>query len=79
LCPATTNGLLHDHEVIAEAVLSGDGDRAENLMREHMEEYVEIFEDRFTGFMDETSTGSEVGDSLMATVVGSCGRQIPTS
>jgi len=32
----------------------GDGDRAERHMREHMEEYIAIFEERFTGFMDET-------------------------
>ncbi len=46
--------LLHDHEEIAGAILKGDGDRAETLMREHMEEYVGIFEERFAGFMDET-------------------------
>lgn len=45
--------LLHDHEVVAEAILSGDGDKAEALMRDHMVEYVQIFEDRFPGFMDE--------------------------
>ena len=31
----------------------GDGDRAEALMRDHMEEYVAIMEERFAGFMDE--------------------------
>ena len=45
--------LLHDHEVVADAIISGDGDRAEKLMREHMEEYVGVLEERFTGFMDE--------------------------
>jgi GntR family transcriptional repressor for pyruvate dehydrogenase complex len=45
--------LLHDHEVVADAIISGDGDEAERLMRDHMQEYVEIMEDRFTGFMDE--------------------------
>jgi GntR family transcriptional repressor for pyruvate dehydrogenase complex len=52
--PDEREHLLNDHQVIAEAILSGDGDSAEKLMREHMEEYVQIFEDRFTGFMDET-------------------------
>ncbi len=30
-----------------------DGDRAEALMREHMQEFVDRFEERFGGFMDE--------------------------
>ena len=45
--------LLRDHEVVADAIISGDGDRAEKLMREHMQEYVAVFEERFGGFMDE--------------------------
>jgi DNA-binding FadR family transcriptional regulator len=51
--PDEREKLLSDHEVVADAILSGDGDRAEALMREHMEEYVAIMEERFTGFMDE--------------------------
>jgi GntR family transcriptional repressor for pyruvate dehydrogenase complex len=51
--PDEREKLLHDHEVVADAILSGDGDRAETLMREHMQEYVSIMEERFTGFMDE--------------------------
>ena len=45
--------LLHDHEVVADAIIEGDGEQAEKLMREHMEEYVAVMEERFTGFMDE--------------------------
>lgn len=45
--------LLADHDIVAEAILSGDGDEAERLMRDHMQEYVRLFEDRFPGFMDE--------------------------
>jgi GntR family transcriptional repressor for pyruvate dehydrogenase complex len=45
--------LLSDHEVVAEAIISGDGDRAEALMREHMEEYVTFLGQRFGSFMDE--------------------------
>lgn len=51
--PDERQKLLHDHEVVADAILSGDGDSAEALMREHMEEYVAIMEERFAGFMDE--------------------------
>ncbi len=51
--PDEREKLLHDHEVVADAILSGDGDRAESLMRDHMQEYVAIMEDRFAGFMDE--------------------------
>ena len=45
--------ILHAHKAVAEAIISGDGDRAENLMREHMQEFVSRFEERFGGFMDE--------------------------
>ena len=45
--------LLHDHEVVADAIIAGDGEQAEKLMRGHMEEYVAVMEERFTGFMDE--------------------------
>jgi GntR family transcriptional repressor for pyruvate dehydrogenase complex len=52
--PAERQKLLQDHELVADAILSGDGDKAEALMRDHMVEYVEIFEQRFPGLMDET-------------------------
>lgn len=51
--PEEREKLLHDHEVEADAIISGDGDRAEKLMREHMVEYVAFMEERFAGFMDE--------------------------
>ena len=45
--------LLHDHEMVANAIIAGDGELSEKLMREHMEKYVDVMEERFTGFMDE--------------------------
>lgn len=52
--PEERQKLLQDHEFVADAILSGDGDKAEALMRDHMVEYVEIFEERFPGLMGET-------------------------
>ena len=51
--PGERAKILHDHEAVAEAIISGDADRAEKLMREHMREFVALFEHRFPGFMDE--------------------------
>ncbi|MGI9624834.1 MAG: FadR/GntR family transcriptional regulator [Acidimicrobiales bacterium] len=51
--PDEREKLLHDHEVVADAIVSGDGALAERLMREHMVEYVSFLEERFPGFMDE--------------------------
>lgn len=51
--PHEREKLLKDHEVVADAILSGDGEQAEQLMREHMDEYVAFLEERFPGFMDE--------------------------
>ena len=45
--------ILHAHKAVAEAIIGGDGDRAEDLMRDHMQEFVDRFEERFGGFMDE--------------------------
>jgi len=45
--------LLRDHQEISAVICSGDGDLAEELMREHMTEYVTFMEERFQGFMDE--------------------------
>ena len=45
--------ILHAHKAVAEAIIGGDGDRAEDLMRDHMQEFVNSFEERFGGFMDE--------------------------
>lgn len=51
--PGERAKILHDHRAVADAIISGDGDRAEKLMREHMQQFVTVFEERFTGFMDE--------------------------
>ena len=51
--PGERAGLLHAHEAVAEAIICGDGDRAEDLMRDHMQDFVNRFEERFGGFMDE--------------------------
>lgn len=45
--------LVNDHERIAEAILSGDGELAERLMRDHMVEYVELVQEHLGGFMDD--------------------------
>ena len=42
-----------NHKKIAEAIASGDGDKAEELMRSHMEESVGRIEERLTGFLNE--------------------------
>lgn len=41
------------HYAIARAVTTGNGGRAEKLMREHMEHYVEFVIARYPGIMDE--------------------------
>ncbi|MCY4631770.1 MAG: FadR/GntR family transcriptional regulator [bacterium] len=51
--PGERARILQAHEAVAEAIISGDGDRAEELMREHMQDFVDRFEERFSGFMDE--------------------------
>ena len=51
--PGERAGILHAHEAVAEAIISGDSDRAEDLLRDHMQEFVNRFEERFGGFMDE--------------------------
>lgn len=51
--PGERARILEAHEEVAEAIISGDGGRAEELMREHMEEFVDRFEERFGSYMDE--------------------------
>ena len=51
--PGERARILHAHEAVAEAIICGDGDRAEDLMRDHMQDFVNRFEERFGGFMDE--------------------------
>ncbi|MEQ8718415.1 MAG: FCD domain-containing protein [Acidimicrobiales bacterium] len=52
--PSERARILEAHEAIADAILAGDGDTAETLMREHMVEYVEVISAKFPGVMDET-------------------------
>lgn len=40
------------HEEIANAIIAADTERAERLMREHMEEFAAVAEERFPGLMD---------------------------
>lgn len=42
-----------DHELIAKAIATGDGKKAERLMREHMHEFIEYVFERFPGLLDE--------------------------
>ncbi len=46
--PGERAKILSAHETAAEAIISSDVDRAEKLMREHMQEFVTAFEERFT-------------------------------
>jgi DNA-binding FadR family transcriptional regulator len=41
------------HEAIAKAIFNGEAARAERLMREHMQEYVEYVQRRHPGLLDE--------------------------
>jgi DNA-binding FadR family transcriptional regulator len=42
------------HEAIAKAITTGNGTRAEKLMREHMDQYAAYVTERYPGIMDET-------------------------
>lgn len=42
-----------DHEAVANAIVAGDGDTAERLMREHMDEFQEMVLMRFSGMINE--------------------------
>ena len=44
---------LQDHREIAEAILSGDGDRAEKVARQHLIDFGEMAETNFPGLLDE--------------------------
>lgn len=48
--------LIAAHERIGKAVLAGNSDKAERLMREHMEDFASYVETRFPGVMDEVVT-----------------------
>ncbi len=45
--------VFDDHEAIAQAVIDGDGERAERLMREHMRAMMEYVDTRHPGVLDE--------------------------
>lgn len=51
--PGERDRILEAHDEIADAILAGDGDTAERLMREHMDEYVDVIAKKFPGVMDE--------------------------
>ncbi|HEY3737756.1 MAG TPA: FCD domain-containing protein [Jatrophihabitans sp.] len=51
--PETRAGILHDHRKIAAAVMSGNGPRAEKLMREHMQQYLMRTAEQNSGILDE--------------------------
>ena len=42
-----------DHSAVVEAISDGDADKAERLMREHMEEFAERVAQRYPGMLDE--------------------------
>lgn len=43
-----------DHVTIAQAIIKGDATRAERLMRQHMQEYVDYSKLRYPGLLEET-------------------------
>jgi DNA-binding FadR family transcriptional regulator len=49
-------GIRTVHKEIGEAILTGDADRAEQLMRDHMVELAELQDERTPWFMDERVT-----------------------
>jgi DNA-binding FadR family transcriptional regulator len=51
--PERRADVVKDHEAIAKAIVKGDGDRAERLMRDHMLEYARYVEERYPALMDE--------------------------
>jgi GntR family transcriptional repressor for pyruvate dehydrogenase complex len=51
--PEERKGILHDHRQIAKAIIAGNANRAEKLMREHMEQYLFWSGERNPGVLDE--------------------------
>lgn len=47
------NKVQSDHDEIVRAIIEGDGERAEDLMRQHMEEFVAYYAQRNPGMLDE--------------------------
>ena len=55
LFPIEEQGRVHhDHMMIAKAMIKGEAGRAERLMREHMQEYVNYSLQRYPGVLAET-------------------------
>jgi GntR family transcriptional regulator, transcriptional repressor for pyruvate dehydrogenase complex len=51
--PEARKGILADHRRIAQAIIAGKANRAEKLMRAHMEEYLFYSAERNPGVLDE--------------------------
>jgi DNA-binding FadR family transcriptional regulator len=51
--PDQREEIVSAHEAIARAIETGNGTRAEKLMREHMEHYAEFVLERYPAIMDE--------------------------
>ena len=51
--PEKRGDVVDAHDGIAEAIAAGDGDRAEKLMREHMEDYARYVAARHPALIDE--------------------------
>jgi len=51
--PEKRSDVVDAHDGIAEAIAAGDGDRAEKLMREHMEDYARYVAERHPSLIDE--------------------------
>lgn len=56
--PEVRSEVVSQHEEIAEAIRDGDAERAEALMRAHMDEFVGYLVDRHPGVLDEVVTWS---------------------
>jgi DNA-binding FadR family transcriptional regulator len=54
--PEKRDDVVKAHEAIAEAIAAGDRGTAEQLMRDHMVEYVQYVEERYPALMDEIVT-----------------------
>jgi DNA-binding FadR family transcriptional regulator len=51
--PDTREGIVQDHRLIAQAIISGNANKAEKLTRTHMEEYLFYSAARNPGVLDE--------------------------
>src|SRR6201996_4289635 len=51
--PDTREGIISDHRLIAQAIIAGNANKAENLTRAHMEQYLFYSAARNPGVLDE--------------------------